>query len=102
MKCSPWQVWRAIVKFEENDEVKSRPVLILDTKQMIAFSLKMSSHAPRPGDYELIDWKKAGLKTPTAVRFHQKLELSESDLQWQYGSVSLLDKLYIQKILSDL
>ena len=83
MKCKPWQVWRAVVKFEESGEAKPRPVLIFDTGHMIALSLKMTSHAPRVGDYALLDWKKAGLKVPTTVRFHQKLELKESDLQWQ-------------------
>ena len=102
MKCSPWQIWKAIVKFEENDEVKSRPVLILGTNRMIAFSLKMTSHAPRKGDYPLRRWKEAGLDRPTAVRFHQKLELTEKDLIHQYGSIDLLDRLEIQKILDNI
>ena len=102
MKCSPWQIWLAVVKFEESEEVKSRPVVIISTKRMIAFSLKMTSQAPRNGDYPLKKWKQAGLDRPTAVRFQQKLELSERDLMHQIGSVDLLDRLSIQKILDNI
>jgi len=102
MKCSPWQVWYAVVKNEENNEVKSRPVLIIGTKRLIAFSLKMTSQAPRRGDYPLKRWREAGLDRPTAVRFNRKLELSEKDLVHQFGSIDLLDRLEIQEILDNI
>ena len=98
MKCSPWQVWLAIVQFEETSETKRRPVLIVDCDRMIALALKMTSHAPRTGDYALIDWEKARLDRPTAVIMQEK-RLTEQVMLHQIGSVSLQDKLNIQRIL---
>ena len=99
MKCEPWQVWWANVRYEDSNEVKNRPVLILDTEKMIAVALKMTSHEPRRGDYALLDWKGAGLRQQTCVRFNQKLELEEDVITNQIGALSLLDKLNIMRIL---
>jgi len=102
MKCEPWQVWWANVKFEDSDEVKKRPVLILDTEKMIAFALKMTTHEPRRGDYILLDWQRACLPKKTCVRFHQKLELCEDIITNQIGALSLLDIVNILRILKAL
>ena len=99
MKCEPWQVWWANVAFEDSNETKKRPVLIIDTNRMIAFALKMTTHEPRCGDYALLDWQRAGLRKQTCVRFHQKLELREDVIVSQIGAVSLLDKLNILRII---
>lgn len=102
MKCEPWQVWWANVRFEESNEMKQRPVLIIDTEKMIALALKMTTHEPRRGDYALMDWKKAGLRQQTCVRFHQKLELTENVIDNQIGAISLFDRLSIMRILSEM
>jgi hypothetical protein len=53
MNCNPWEVWAADVKFEDSPEVKRRPVLILENKQIYAVCLKMTGTEPRCGEYAL-------------------------------------------------
>ena len=38
-----WDIWWADVKFEETDEVKRRPVLIVNPQKAFVMALKMTS-----------------------------------------------------------
>lgn len=99
MNCNAWEVWTAIVKFEDSPEFKKRPVLILEDKTVYAVCLKMTSAPPRVGEYVLKDWSVVGLKKPTTVRVSKILHLQEKDLMYKIGELSARDISNIQSII---
>jgi hypothetical protein len=99
MNCNPWEVWAADVKFEDSPEVKRRPVLILENKQIYAVCLKMTGTEPRCGEYALSNWTSVGLKKQTTVRIGKVLHMTQSDLKYKIGDLSPLDIANIQSIL---
>lgn len=99
MNCNTWEVWAAKVKFEDSPQVKTRPVLILEDKTIYAVCLKMTSAAPRPGEYVLKDWAAVGLKKATTVRIGKVLHLQSSDLNYKIGDLTPIDIANIQAIL---
>ena len=65
-----WEVWWAIVKFENSEESKVRPVVVLENQEAFIISLKVTSHKPRDtysGEYDLMRWSDAGLTKPSTV-----------------------------------
>ena len=42
-----WEVWWAIVKFENSEESKIQPVVVLENQEAFIISLKVTSHRPR-------------------------------------------------------
>jgi len=101
MKCKKWEVWFAKVKFEDSDEIKKRPVLILGEKNGFAISLKITTHTPRYySDYLLKHWTRAGLDKESVVMTSKTLLLNDDDLVQCFGRISEYDMLQIQSIMS--
>jgi len=99
-----WEIWEAVVPFEEGISKKRRPVLILSRKECYVFSLKMTSHEPRyktlEGEYEIMKWKEAGLEKPTVIQCSRRLQLKESAFTGkQYGRLTATDIIGLQAIL---
>jgi len=93
MKCKQWEIWDANVKFDDSDEIKKRPVLVIDAESGIAIALKMTTHPPRDdNEYILKDWEKSGLKKPTTIRTSKVLHLLDSDIIKKRGSLTLKDR----------
>lgn len=64
-----WEIYLAYVQYEDVPGGKIRPVLVIDEDTVYPICcLKMTSHPPRAGEYELIRWQNAGLRKPTTVR----------------------------------
>ncbi|MDY3982924.1 MAG: hypothetical protein SOY70_02835 [Veillonellaceae bacterium] len=42
-----WEIWWVRVKFEDSEECKVRPVIVLEDAVAYIISLKVTSHAPR-------------------------------------------------------
>ena len=100
MTYNKWDVWFATVKFDDSDEKKKRPILILDKKEGLAVSMKMTSHKPRTSsDYALKYWEKAGLDAETTVITSKAYYLHESDLDRKIGRLYTYDRLQIQNII---
>lgn len=77
-------LYTANVKFEDTNEVKSRPVLVLSIKGNIADCRKVTSSSERssyPGEYPLQDWKQENLTKPSVVRMSKHILLSPKDLR---------------------
>lgn len=99
-----WEIWEADVPFEDKKGHKKRPVLILSEKDMMVFSLKMTSHDARykmlEGEYEIMKWKEAGLAKPTVIQCSKRLKLCKNNFTGkQFGRLSALDIVGIQAIL---
>lgn len=91
MNCKPWEVWLAKVRFEDSDETKNRPVLIIvvDSKY---YRVKMTGTSPRDFfEVEVSQWKAAGLRKDTTIRTNKISELRESDLIHKLGDLHPVD-----------
>lgn len=65
-----WEIWWARVKFEDSEECKVRPVIVLEDAVAYIISLKVTRHAPRnnyAGEYVLLDWQEEGLQKESTV-----------------------------------
>ncbi len=93
-----WDIWYARVKFEDSDEVKRRPVVIINQSAYI-LCLKVTSNPSRNNctdEYPLRYWKEAGLSMPSTVRLGKKIKLIESDFDEMIGRLHTNDILLIQ------
>lgn len=97
-----WEVWWAIVKFENSEESKIRPVVVLENQEAFIISLKVTSHKPRdtyPGEYDLMRWSDAGLTKPSTVRLSQPLQLIITDFKSKIGDLDAVDIYAIQQLI---
>lgn len=101
-KYRKWDVCIANVKYEDLPASKVRPVLVLDNQSATVLGLKMTSHQPRQGEYGLVQWSKAGLRKPTAVRVSKQLSIQEQDIQAKIGHLTPVDIAGVQKAINDL
>ena len=95
----PWDVWLANVPFEDIDESKCRPVVVIQDYCCSVDCVKMTSHTPRQGEYSLVGWKNAGLKKPTVVRVQKRLNMTAAHLIHKIGHLDPVDILALQKLL---
>ena len=80
MDVRQWDLWWAQFRFEESNETKDRPVLIISiADHLYVLGAKIISHALRDmwGEYEIIDWNSAGLPHPSTVRLNQIIKIEE-------------------------
>jgi hypothetical protein len=101
MRCKPWEIWWATVAYDDNPSKSTvRPVLIVDTEAMVAIALKLTTHAPRKGEFPLVDWSFSGLPEETTVRIGKVLKLTDSDIKNKIGRVSVRDRVKIENAFS--
>ena len=103
MKYEVWDVWMASVRYEDSDERKERPVLVLDANRFFITSAKMTSTQPRNSkEYLLEDWKRAGLSHATTVQLSRVYDLTDMDFVHRVGRLTIKDITAIRKILNDI
>ena len=97
MTIKAWEIHWAFVKFEDSDEVKRRPVLIINESRAVIVSLKMTGtdRGDNIREYRIDEWMEAGLSKPTSVRLDKILYLQKSDLDGKIGELQERDKLRI-------
>ena len=103
---SPWEIWWAIVKFEDDPtQSKRRPVLVVSDKTAFIISLKITHHEPRAefdGEYRVIRWQESGLTQPSTIRYSKKLKLFESDFVGQIGKLHPTDIQNLRVMLAEI
>ena len=98
-----WDIWYAAVPFEDTNEIKKRPVLILDTQDILTVvAMKLTSKPPRLNEYSLTDLVAAGLLTPTTARIGKIAKLSRNNLIKKFGSLCEKDKNAIIQFLIEI
>ena len=99
-----WDVWIADVPFEDIPAIlKARPVLIMDNAVIVLGVFKMTSHSQRDAlDYEIVEYKAAGLPLATVVRLSKYLILDAVHFRHPIGRLASIDIVAIQKLLSNL
>lgn len=94
-----WDVCIAYVGFENTDDFKIRPVLILGKEALLLDALMMTGQPPRTGEYALQFWAEAGLHKATAVRISKRFQLSPDAVVKRIGALHPADILAIEKMI---
>ena len=89
--------WAHVV-FEDSDEVKRRPVLIIDESNAVIISFKMTGtdRGDNVREYRIEKWQEAGLSKPTSVRLDKILHLQKTDLDGKIGRLQEIDIIKIR------
>lgn len=100
-KAQPWEIWWAYVAFEEGNDGKERPVLVLEDGTVYVLALMITSHEQRNiyGEYDITKWQSAGLKKPSTIRVTRRLRLDEKDLISKMGDLHPVDIVLLQRYL---
>lgn len=97
-----YAIYLAKVRFEDSAEYKKRPVLLLYYKNGKAVCRKVTSQpviTNYPGEVELLDWNKEGLRKPSVVRMSKHFLLDKSDLIHKIGNLTQEDNKTINQKL---
>jgi|AGTN01.3.fsa_nt_gi PemK-like protein. len=97
-KCKTWDIWLANVKFEDSDEIKQRPVVIINHTAFI-LCLKVTSNITREecgGNYLIRNWRETGLEMPSVVMLDKAIKIENGDLNKRIGTLHPNDVLLIQ------
>ena len=102
MMCKLWELWWASFLYEDSNQSKRRPVLIIKIDNQTLYCAKVTSHIPRDQwyEYEIIKWQTAGLSEPSTVRLSQFMKLTEGDLDARIGQLHGSDILLIKEKLN--
>lgn len=103
-KPKKWEIWLAQVRFEDRNEVKIRPVLVISEEIAFILSLKITSHSPRncKGEYSIHYWEWAGLNKPSTVRVSKALQLQPRDFVKKIGDLHMVDIIRVKSIWATL
>ena len=98
MTVKKWEIHWAFVKFEDSDEIKRRPVLIIDESNAVIISFKMTGtdRGDNVREYRIEKWQEAGLSKPTSVRLDKILHLQKTDLDGKIGRLQEIDIIKIR------
>lgn len=90
-----WDIVEADVPYREDvSRSKKRPVLVISETEYLV--LKMTTHhhsdRPKPYEYEIAKWEKAGLTAMTYIQCDRFVRLSEKRFTGkQYGRLQMAD-----------
>ncbi len=104
-KFTRWDIWIARVQFEDSAESKIRPVLIIDGTLCYVFALKITSHVPRddrPGEYQIVQWREAGLLKLSILRISKRLNLPSESFVKMIGELTELDRMNVSRMYGEL
>ena len=105
-----YDIYLGAVPYEEDEELplsryKIRPVVILDQNAGYILNVApITSHAVRDwdvGDYEIIDWKEAGLRKPSTVRLDNLINLNRINIEKKIGRLTARDIKNVSEILRE-
>lgn len=77
-----WDIWLAKVEFEDVQDIKVRPVVVIKEDIVYVLSIKLTTHEPRysfSGEYRLQFWKESGLKCQTTARLTKTLRIDKNN-----------------------
>ena len=100
-----WEVWLVDMPFEEVEGSKPRPALVIDSQTQSLLVGTMTQHPPRdgyPNEYQLIDWKGAGLSIQTTLRLSKMVKLPPSSFLQKMGIIRTVDQVNIRNMLREI
>ena len=99
-----WDLWWAFVGFEGDEGGKERPVIILESGEVLVVSIQVTSHAERGmwGEYDITGWKSAGLDKPSTARLTKIAYIERCDFRKRIGRLCESDIVNIQLLLAQM
>ena len=100
-----WEIWFVDMPFEEEIGSKPRPVLVLITNEENIVVGKMTTHLPRsesPYEYQLIDWRGAGLTCQTTLRLSKLARISSTCFIKKIGVIQPVDQINVYSLLQQI
>ncbi len=97
-----WEIWLVNMPFEEGIGSKIRPALVLISGGENIVVGKMTTHPPRsefPYEYQISDWRGAGLTCPTTLRLSKISRISSSSFIQKLGVIKPIDQVNINILL---
>lgn len=91
-----FSIYWAKIKFEDSDDSKIRPILIIDDMTSYVLSMPMTSQSPRGDEYAIKHWKEAGLDKQTTIRTEKRLSVLAVDIHEYIGKLSDEDILILR------
>ena len=105
-----YDVYIGRVPYEQDEDIplpryKARPVVIIDRSVGCIISIApVTSHEAREwdsGDYQIQDWREAGLNKPSAVRLDKAMDLNYLNIGRKIGRLTSRDIKNIDIILRE-
>lgn len=97
-----WEIYWAKVGFEETDESKIRPVVILNNEIEYVETIKVTTKFPKKYDsfdYRLLKSKEAGLKEESTARVSKQPKIFKEYIFKKIGNLKLEDIIKIRHLL---
>ena len=89
-----YEIWNARVRFEDEEKVKIRPVMIWnDLAYIVAYKMTGTDRGDDKDEFRIEYWKEAGLDKPTTIRIRKLLQLRETDVIDKRGELDPRDRL---------
>lgn len=90
-------IYWAEVKFQENDETKTRPALVIGSSKDTVSVLKITTKGTSSEyQYEILEWEAAGLTRPSYISYEPVIILPRRMIGDKIGSLQAVDKLRLE------
>ena len=102
MRPNKWEIWLVDMPFEDVAESKCRPALVIDSQNSFVLVGKMTSKPPRNNylyEYQMIEWKNAGLSYQTTLRLSKRVKLELSAFIKKLGVIQPIDQVNVRNML---
>lgn len=96
------EVWWTQFPFEEIDDSKRRPAIVIDEDTIAVLALMVTSKGKKhPYSIKIDDWQKAGLKMESWARIDRIVSMSEWRMEKKIGDLSKADLLKITQLIAE-
>ncbi|MFA9465601.1 MAG: type II toxin-antitoxin system PemK/MazF family toxin [Velocimicrobium sp.] len=95
-----WDLWFADFPFEDSNQSKDRPVIVLNVDPLEVLSVKITTHNVRDMDtYDtpITKWREAGLKQESIARISKTTNLTQDKFRRKIGVLHNDDTMEIMK-----
>lgn len=102
-KYNVGEVWWTHFPFDEVDDEKHRPAIIIDDDTIAILAMYVTSQEKsNPFSIEIADWKDAGLSAPSWARIDRIVKISEWRLNSKIGELSQNDLIKILQLVAEI
>ena len=96
------EVWWTQFPFEDIDESKRRPAIVIDDETIAVLAIMVTSKdRNNPYSIRIDDWKKAGLKRESWARIDRIIRMDEWRMEKKMGDLSEADLLKITQLVAE-
>ena len=88
------EVWWTRFPFEDTNELKTRPAIILDVDVLLVLSVRVTKHLPRDNDKHdipILYWKDAKLKLASTARISKTIPIPKRNFLNKIGELDTED-----------